>query len=151
MASSFYAEFGEPIFWASTPATVHLIIKCRIPPGPALNDLAMKLYSKRSQIHVRVDSDPPSSALACPRSVWAAVKKGKPFLRQVRARIGSSRSRLEIETDLLHGTGRAAISNSPCDLAVLARISTGIRENSHAQRLNASLSLLKTELADMNI
>lgn len=119
-ASSFYLELAkDPQFYTSSPTVVEIMLKCRLPPGPALADFMVKFRSKSSRFH----SSDSTSSLICPKSVWERIKGGGQFLQRLQAEIVSPELVIDVHIDNLYGTGRMSISNCPCDLRLLERFS----------------------------
>ena len=148
VASSFYLELAEHVFWAKSPTAVQVIIKCRIPPGPILTDFAKKLHAKRIWIRLRIDDGPLESILLCPESVLAEVKRGNIFARPLRVLIPSPASTVDIQVEGIHSTGSTAINNSPCKVGSVA-VGT-LQEDKH-RSLEASFELLEKQLASLQI
>ncbi|KAJ0123527.1 hypothetical protein J7T55_011992 [Diaporthe amygdali] len=81
-ASLFYLEVAEALPSFSTPASVEILIRCRLPPGPELADLVRRLHSKNVQVGYYGDG-PSRQAEFCTATIWDRIRRGHPFERRL--------------------------------------------------------------------
>jgi len=143
MAATFYAELAEPASWVQAPAALKIVIRCRVPPGPFLTELASRWQAQRIRLSVSQDGGPPACHLLCTVSVLADVKRDKVFRRELKMLTDSPAAVADLRVTGLQGTGWAAINNSQCSLGSL-EITT--QDEGHGT-LETGLRMLETELA----
>ncbi len=119
-ASSFYLELEEdPWPHSNSPTVIQIVVKCRLPPGPALADFMMKFRSRSSRFHSSAGSSSFSPSFICPQNVWEEIKRGGEFSRRLQVEIWPSESLVDVQADSLYGAIQRSISNCPCDLSLL--------------------------------
>lgn len=81
LASLFYIELEEmPEFLSEFPVSVGVLLKCRLPPGPHLADLAARLRREQIRVLYHGEEDPQEADL-CPSVAWEDIRDGHPFRR----------------------------------------------------------------------
>jgi hypothetical protein len=101
-----------------TPSqTCHLRICCRVPPGPALFDLLVRLRHSKARLTYRGDG-PRITIPLCDSALLDHCKGGEPFSLQVKIQVCSVYSAIEIKIQGLQG-GPQSISHCPYRLEEL--------------------------------
>lgn len=120
MASLFYIHLDESPVFDSGSAIVRLRMQCRLPPGPRLMDLILRLRAQRSKLSCRGDG-PATVTELCPDTVWDRVRTGQPFLRPICIRAASPNTVISVKMNGMHpGTlGQRLVSNCPRTLQEL--------------------------------
>ncbi|OAQ69275.2 patatin-like serine hydrolase [Pochonia chlamydosporia 170] len=113
VSALFYIEREEiPTFYSLSPVVFVLRVKCRLPVGQHLLDVAMRM--RRRKVRVRVCmQDYERSFLLCADQMWEALKKGRPFLRRLEVRLCSPKALITVKLDGTVANDTSELCNCP--------------------------------------
>ena len=112
LASLFYIKlYAQPRFYDST-ARCMLALKCRLPPGPSLLDLSMKLFRGSAYISYRGLTGKWHEETLYTQDIVRSCRNGEKFHKTLEIDM-SSNGVFDIRIGGLPGGGKEAISNSP--------------------------------------
>ncbi|KUI65132.1 hypothetical protein VM1G_00665 [Cytospora mali] len=107
LASLFYLEVLDlPLFFAQPTTIVVVAVKCRIPPGPDLANLALRMRASDTKVVYSGQEETKVSVL-CSSVVWDRIRDGQPFQRLLHIRVASTRSLINVVI------GSRTVSNCP--------------------------------------
>lgn len=138
VASLFYVEPGQiPLLWPQSPVSIAVTVKCRLPPGPDLANLIMRLRMNKARVEFGGHQEARQLDL-CPSFVWDRISAGCSFERVLYLRVASH------DTDItcsikVNGRSTASVyrglSNCPvklCDLIAAYPTCRVISQAKHA-------------------
>ncbi|KAM7192215.1 hypothetical protein V8F33_008489 [Rhypophila sp. PSN 637] len=108
----FYIELAALPRFDSVPQFISLRVRCRVSPGPALNDLVKKLYARQVNLFYRGDEVSYTQAPVCTSDVIEICKNSQPFLKKITISLASMRSTIDIKIGTSDSQSQS-ISNCP--------------------------------------
>lgn len=120
ISTLFYIELVEiPLFYLPSQ-TCHLRVSCRIPPGPGLMDLLVKLRKSRALIQFRGEELQYKESLLSTDAILERCKHGSAFELVLKVCVQSMTTAIDIRIKGICKQSQA-ISNCPYELAELIR------------------------------
>ena len=102
IASLFYIELATiPCFYASVE-TCLVVIRCRLPPGEALEDLACMLFRQNVSIYIWTETSAHTAFLSTEHIVQAA-KQGCAYYQEFPLEVVSFKSTINVQIDGMDG------------------------------------------------
>jgi hypothetical protein len=122
ISALFYVQREElPTFYGLAPARLVLWVKCRLPTGRHLLDIAMRM--RRRKVHIQFhESGQVRCFLLTTDQILEALKNGRPFQRRLVVPLHSPISMVTLKLNRTLATGTSNLCSCPANL--LPRIDT---------------------------
>ena len=116
ISALFYVQReGIPTFYDLFPARFVLWVKCRLPAGRHLLDIAMRM--RRRRVHIQFhESGQVRYFLLCTDQILEGLKNGRPLLRRLEVLLHSPRSIITVKLNGTLATGTRELCSCPTDL-----------------------------------
>ena len=116
----FYVELVSLPMFLGKPLKCRVRLLCRLPPGPPLMDLLVRLDERKAQVYFSGHEARYDRIILCTEAAMSRCREGRPFERTLEVEVLSPESAVDIRIDQLSAEPQS-ISNCPYKLHKLVR------------------------------